>query len=155
MRKGGKVLRKPISLFLSVVMVIIPFILNAQETISEKKAKAVVQAEADAEGDVNTAKWFGAGCLFKVFRVGAAYLLAPSLNETRILGKSPEYVRAYTKAYKENAKSSTGKWVLVGLGVIACVAGTILLISFIKAINEEAKETYTCLGGKGWCFGGN
>lgn len=39
-------------------MLFIPLIVNAQETISEEKAKAVEQAEADAESDVDTAKWF-------------------------------------------------------------------------------------------------
>ena len=124
MRKGGKVLRKSISLFLSVVMLFIPLIVNAQETINEEKAKAV-QAEADAESDVNTAKWFGAGCLFKVFRVGAVYLLAPSLNETRILGKSPEYVRAYTKAYNDKKKSWSMEKRIGCCVIAACVVGVI------------------------------
>ena len=51
-------MRKSISLFLSVVMLFIPLIVNAQETISEEKAKAVEQAEADAESDVDTASCF-------------------------------------------------------------------------------------------------
>lgn len=145
MRKGGKVLRKSISLFLSVVMVIIPFILNAQETISEEKTKAISQAEVDAENDVKMVLWPGASCLFKVFGVGATYLMALSPNETRILGKSPEYVRAYTKAYNDKTKS----WSMekrIGCCVIAVVAvgvvGCILIrnwgwVRLILEISEE------------------
>lgn len=39
-------------------MLFIPLIVNAQETISEEKAKAVEQVEADAESDVDTASCF-------------------------------------------------------------------------------------------------
>lgn len=64
--------RKSISLFLSVVMLFIPLIVNAQETISEEKAKAVEQAEADAESDVDTAKWLMSGCLLNYLAVEKA-----------------------------------------------------------------------------------
>lgn len=129
---------KSISLFLSVVMVIIPFILNAQETISEEKAKAISQAEVDAENDVKMVWWPGASCLFKVFGVGAAYLMALSPNETRILGKSPEYVRAYTKAYKENAKSS--QWIGVCCTVLTVAGALIAVYLIMDWIIERSKK---------------
>lgn len=50
--------RKSISLFLSVVMLFIPLIVNAQETISEEIVEAIEQTEADADSDVDTASCF-------------------------------------------------------------------------------------------------
>ena len=125
--------KKSISLFLSVVMVFIPFMVNAQETISEEIAQAIAQAEADAESDINTLLWIGAGCFFSFLGVGAAYLIAPNPKVTRLLGKSPEYVATYTEAYKKKGKSLQGRCALLG-----CVLGLpIAILSFLLTLRIE------------------
>lgn len=128
MRKGGKVLRKPISLFLVFVIVVIPIFVNAQAKASDEIAQAISQAEADAKSDVNKIVWIGAGCFFYVFGVGAAYLLSPSPKATRLLGKSPEYVKAYIKYYKKKARFLRLVYATGG----CVVATTLLTISVLS-----------------------
>lgn len=74
-------MRKSISLFLSVVMLFIPLIVNAQETISEEKAKAVEQVEADAESDVDTASCFVISTINVVVVIIAVKKVSPCLSD--------------------------------------------------------------------------
>lgn len=67
--------------------------------------QAVIQAKIDAVSDANkNSMWYGAGFLFGVFGVGAAYVATPSIPTTRLIGKPPEYVIFYSDAYKEAAR---------------------------------------------------
>ena len=61
-------------------------------------AAARRDAIADAQRD-NT--WYGAGFLFGVFGVGAAYVMTPQVPPVNLLGKSPEYVIFYADAYQQ------------------------------------------------------
>jgi len=126
------VVRKSISLFLSVVMLFIPLIVNAQEIISEEKAKAVEQAEADAEIDVNTAKWMMSGCLLNYLAVEKAHKSALSPDPSGFLGKSPEYVKVYTKAYKEKAQAIQARYAMVGCFIISTISAVVVIIAVKK-----------------------
>lgn len=122
-------LKKSISLFLVFVMVVIPIIVNAQAKASDEIAQAISQAKADAKSDVNKIVWIGTGCIFTFFGVGAAYLLSPSPKATRLLGKSPEYVKAYIKYYKKKARfirlvyATGGCVVITTLFIISALTG--------------------------------
>ena len=73
---------------------------------------AKVDAEFDAEDDVNTALWLGAGgilgtagsCLLGAVAVGGAYVYQPIPSAERLLGKSAEYVSFYTDTYKASVR---------------------------------------------------
>lgn len=116
-------IKKFTSLFLAVMMFVFPIVVNAQAT-----ADAIAQAQVDASSDVNGMLWMGAGCLFGILGVGAAYIIEPSPKATRLLGKSPEYVAAYTDAYKNKAKSvqTSNAW-------IGCLGGTALYLLLLLA----------------------
>lgn len=91
--------------------------------LAEDAGDACMQAQIDAERDVNTPLWLGAGCLFGIFGVGAAYLIEPSPSAIGLMGKSSEYVMVYTDCYKDKGRSvQTNKALigcLVGAGVYA------------------------------------
>ena len=113
-----------------------PFLVLAQQA---EMAEARVDAERDAKTDVNGTLWLGAGCLFNWVGVAAAYLTNPSSPPaSRLIGKSPEYVSAYTDAYKAKGKSiQTSKaW----LGLLVNVAA-IVVISALSAAAAESNDT--------------
>jgi len=108
--------KKFISLLLTVLMLAIPLLVNAQEA-----SQAMAQAQVDASNDVSGCLWLGGGFLFGPIVVGAAYVIETSPSATRFLGKSPEYVATYTDAYKKKARSIQTTNALIG-----CLASSVL-----------------------------
>lgn len=118
--------------------------LNAQPV-----AEAIAQAERDAKADVNEYLWFGAGFFLGVIGVLLAYLAPPSPPAVRLIGKSPEYVAAYTDAYKSAATREKGTAAIIGCGTCAVlyIILYVLYIAFIvAAIGAGAGATYFPLG---------
>lgn len=69
-------------------------------------AQAISDAKIHAATDAKTDSiWYGAGFLFGVFGIGAAYVVTPSVPPMRMLGKTPEYVVFYTDAYQKAMKT--------------------------------------------------
>ena len=116
-------LSKIFILFLSLCIATFPMLANAQEM-----GQAIMQAQMDAAVDVNGCLWMGGGFLFGIFAVGAAYVIEPSPRAARLLGKSPEFVAAYTDAYRQKAKG-----IQVTNSVIGCIGGAILYVIIISA----------------------
>ena len=63
-----------------------------------------IQAAIDAQNDVNGTLWYGAGCLFGLFGVGASYLVEPNPNAFKLAGKTSDYASIYTGCYRLEAK---------------------------------------------------
>ena len=63
-----------------------------------------IQAAIDAQNDVNGALWYGAGCLFGIFGVGASYVVEPNPNAFKLAGKTSDYASIYTGCYRLEAK---------------------------------------------------
>ncbi len=116
--------KKLVSLFLAFCIFIVPCLLNAQEV-----GQAVGQAQMDAVVDVNGCLWMGGGFLFALFAIGAAYVIVPSPRAARLLGKSPEYVAAYTNTYIQKARS-----IQVTNSVIGCLGGVVLYVIVLTTI---------------------
>jgi len=76
-----------------------------------------MDGERDGKADVNQWLWLGAGCLFNLLGVGAAYLIVPSAPASRLLGKSAEYTATYTEAYQNGARNVQVKNALIGCGI--------------------------------------
>ncbi len=90
---------------------------------AQSAQRACMQAEMDAEADVNKVLWIAAGFFLGLLGVGAAYVLEPDPPASNLLGKSPEYVAVYTDCYKRKGKS-----VQVKNAVIGCVLGNLLYV---------------------------
>ena len=89
-----------------------PFVTIAQQNFVQ--AEAATAAEADANKDVNKLLCFSVGCVFSALfflptpygyllpptGIIGSYSYRPSPPPSRLIGKSPEYVDAYTSAYQ-------------------------------------------------------
>ncbi len=93
-----------------------PVVVSAQSM-----QQACVQAQADAERDVNGVLWMAAGFFFGLLGIGAAYVIEPDPPATKLMGKNPEYVAAYTDCYKRAGRDIQVKKALTG-----CVASAVL-----------------------------
>uniref|UniRef100_A0A7C2PLG9 Uncharacterized protein n=1 Tax=candidate division WOR-3 bacterium TaxID=2052148 RepID=A0A7C2PLG9_UNCW3 len=118
-----KVLKYVITGIMAFGFIANPIVLNAAQ--SEEIANACRQAEFDAQRDVNGTLWLGAGCLFGLLGVGAAYIFEPSPPASRLLGKSPEYVASYTDCYKAAAKK-----IQTNNAIKGCVISGVLYIAW-------------------------
>ncbi len=104
----------------------------------EELKNARAYAEAVAKDKVAAQTWVAAGLLLGPIGVLFAYATTPSLPESYLVGKSPEYVEAFTDAYTEKGKSIQRSRALQG-----CVAGVVvggcvyLMISTTLKIFEE------------------
>ncbi len=96
-------------------MVGAPVVLQAQAT------EACMQAEADVRRDVNGTLWIVAGFFFGLLGIGAAYIIEPDPPMSRLVGKDPGYVAAYTDCYKR-----AGRSIQVNKALIGCVASAVL-----------------------------
>jgi hypothetical protein len=104
---------------------------TSSNTMSNTIGTAQVDATADAKTAIDGTLWYFAGCC--IIGVILAYAIEPSPPATRLLGKSPDYVYAYTDAYKHAGKriQTSKAWtgcattvvVYLLIDVIALVAG--------------------------------
>ena len=102
----------------------------------QMQTEACAAAERDATMDTNTTLWFIAGCCGGLTGLLISYIYAPSPPATRLLGKSPEYVAAYTDCYKAKAKKIQSSKALTGCFVSAA-AYVVYIVLVIAAAGEE------------------
>lgn len=107
-------MKKLISSTLAILIIAVPLSLAGEE------ANPCVQAKIDAERDTDKLLWTALGCVFGCLGVGAAYVIEASPEAMSLVGKSPEYVAAYTDCYKEKGRSIQTNKALVG-----CLIGTL------------------------------
>jgi uncharacterized membrane protein YfcA len=106
--------RKLMVVALAFAVIAAPVLAQSSETDTARMA-----AEADAKSDVSTLLWMGAGFLFNLLGVGAAYIIVPSPPASRLLGKSSEYVAVYTDSYQSAARNVQVKNALIGCAISA------------------------------------
>ena len=82
-----------------------------------------------ARMNINGTLWLTAGCL-SVGTLGLgvlfAYVIESNPSATMLLGKSPEYVAAYTDAYK-----ATGKSIQTGKAWTGCILGALIYVGLV------------------------
>ena len=121
-------------LFMAVLIFSMPFVTLAQQNSGQ--AEAMITAEQDANKDVNKPFWVGAGCLlsgaslflptpFEYIMPPAGaigtYFYRPAPPPARLIGKSPEYITAYTSVYQLKRGDIQARWTSVGCLVIGAV----------------------------------
>ncbi|MCK4225846.1 hypothetical protein KAX29_03035 [candidate division WOR-3 bacterium] len=116
---------KKVLLVFMVLIILTPTISIAQ---TSEIGDACDQAKRDANEDANRVLWYGGGCLFGIFAVGAAYVIEPSPPATRLIGKSSEYVAVYTDCYIAKKKSIRGMSALGGCALFLAIYSLVLLL---------------------------
>ncbi len=121
----------------SFLNLIIPIQLLSQELQAEQIAR--MNANRAADRDVNKACWFGAG--MTVIGAGIA-VVWPSATPDPIAfsGKSPDYVRAYTNAYKSRVKKNQTVFSILGCATTLTVAGCALLMVELNQSCQDWNE---------------
>ena len=85
------------------VMVVLVFSMSVAALAQQNSEllEAVIAAEQDAKADVDQSSWWFRGCIL----IGVGAYEAPQPPAARLVGKSPEYVEAYTQAYKQKVEN--------------------------------------------------
>ena len=125
-------------LLMVVLIFSIPFVSFSQQNsvILEARVAAEQDAEADANKDVSKLLCFSAGCVLSaVFFLPSpyGYLLPPAgiigsysyrpgPPPSRLIGKSPEYISAYTTTYKSKRGNIQALWTSAG-----CLTGCVVI----------------------------
>ena len=125
-----------------------PLVTMAQQ--SSVQAEAITAAEQDANKDVNKPLWFGAGCILSGLfflqepfgyiappaGIVGTYFYRPAPPPSRLIGKSPEYVDAYTSAYQLKRGSIQAQWASAGcLG--GCLTVTAVILVALNALRSK------------------
>jgi hypothetical protein len=122
------------------------FLIPARDTwtaAQDHPAPAAVTKEKDYEGapadgrydasrQVARAKWTACGCAGVYFGAAASLLFVASPRAERLLGKSPEYVMLYTRAYKKAMRGHQFRWAALGCATTSC-----LVTAFVIAVNSD------------------
>ena len=116
---------KRVVVILALLALVVPFFAQSDDVTTE----ACTDAKLDAQRDINTTLWMGAGCLFGLLGVGAAYVIEPSPPASRLLGKPSDYVAIYTDCYKDEGKSIQTKAAVKG-----CVVGALVELALYLAL---------------------
>jgi len=123
-----------IAVVMSFVVFATPILAQQGEITAGRMA-----GEQAARANTNGMLWMAIGCVGSWVGVAAAYIYEPSPPATPLLGKSPEYVAAYTDAYKATAKNvQTGK---VWTGCI--ISAVLYTVSYVLLFAAAAATTDT------------
>jgi hypothetical protein len=116
--------KKMLCVTLALLFIALP--LMAQQPSDGGYAQGRVDGQRDGHGN---AVWGLAGCLLDWIGILVAYLVAPSVPGTALMGKSPEYIQGYTEAYQSKSKLQNAEWAAGG-----CVIGTIGWVALYFAL---------------------
>ena len=129
--------KKTVSLYLALIILTIPLLSQVDQ---KEMLEAKMQAEMDAKRDVNKAIWFIVGCAGSIIGLLVAQVITASPPQATLLGKSPEYVAAYSDTYVIKMKKLRTTWSLYGCGVSVALWGVAILVLF--AAEEELVSSY-------------
>jgi hypothetical protein len=105
--------------------------LFAQET-----STACSDAERQATTDVSGGTWFAIGCLAGFIGWLIAYSMDTNPPAASLVGKSPEYVAAYSDCYKKKAKGIKSNRALVGC-LISTGAALIIDVAVLASSSSD------------------
>ena len=129
-----KVLKQKFFVAIAVIMSFVVFvtpILAQQDDIMAGRIAGEQAAKANTSGIM----WMALGCIGPVGLI-IALVYEPNPSATQLLGKSPEYVAAYTDAYRETAKHVQTNKALTGCIVTCSVIAVyyVLLITLFATV---------------------
>ena len=117
---------------IAVIMSFMVFALPILAQMDDMQA-GLMDGQRDAQANTNRTLWLAAGCLGGWIGLAAAYFMEPNPPATSLLGKSPEYVAAYTDSYRQTAKQlQTGKaWTGFITGAIVSAGCTCIYVAAV------------------------
>ena len=135
---------------------LIPFNILAQQAPVELQAK--IDAESDANKDVNKLIWFGAGCILSgliliplpgkntscfllPLGITGSYFYRPSPPHERFIGKPPVYVDTYTSTYKSERGNIQASMSAIGCVTGCGLIGRTLFVIGLTLLDEVQQET--------------
>ena len=104
---------------------------------------------AAAKDDASFPMWYGVGCMFNIFGVGAGYLIVPKPSHERLMGKPMEYVWAYSESYRSTRRSLQTRYALFGCLTFGAIAVTSVAVMSTQA--EEGCSSYDWSCGTSGC----
>jgi hypothetical protein len=111
-------------------------------------AQAMQDGKADANANLSGVLWFVAGFFLSWIGILLGYLLAPTPDGVRLIGKSPTYVSAYTASYQSEGKSFQGIHAVYGCvtsAVIEIVAGIVVVVVEVAVVGSALASSGGCL----------
>ena len=118
-----------VAVVMSLMVIAVPILAQQSDLVAGRMA-----GEQSARAATNGNLWLAAGCLAGIVGVVIAYVVEQNPPATALLGKSPEYVAAYTDGYRMTAaRIQTGKaWT-------GCIVGTVIYVGLavLAAAAEE------------------
>lgn len=140
----SKLLPKPIfsgvALILALLLICIPFQANLYSQDAQEVQTACLDGERQAQSDINGGTWFIIGCLAGLI----GYLIAlsePNPPATQLLGKSPDYVAAYTDCYRRKGKDIKSKKALTGCLIGTLASAVVWTIVIVAAADESSSSS--------------
>lgn len=124
-------------LVLSLIFLLISTPILAQND----RAQGLADGERDARSQVNKTTWIIAGCLTGGFSYLYPDLFAYNVPQSRLVGKSPEYIAAFTDSYLDTRKSIIHSGSCIG-GVIYWGACIIYVVVVAAAASTSTTSTY-------------
>lgn len=128
-------------LHISVILITV-FVLDMSQVASAQTSEveqATADARRDAELNVSPLAWGSAGLVCGFFAPIYAYVALPEIPVGALLGKSPEYVDAYTLVYQENARRRRLQASVIGCA-IASAASSVAYYLFVLPNQENGSQ---------------
>ena len=122
------------AIFHTLVIFMVVFVLGmSQVTVAQQVSEmqqATKDARRDAEQNVSPFTWAFAGFACGCFAPTYAFFATPEIPVGALLGKTPAYVDAYTRVYRQNAKRRR-----IRASVIGCAIGSaVSTLSFYLSV---------------------
>jgi hypothetical protein len=130
-----KVLKQKFFVTIAAVMSFVVFVTPILAQQDDFMAGRIA-GEQSARANTSGMAWMAIGCIGGLLGVIVAYVYEPNPSITMLLGKSPEYVAAYTDAYKSAAKNTQTSKAWVG-----CIASTLLSVVYIVLVVAATEDT--------------
>lgn len=122
---------------ISITMLLIHGIVYAQQAVNSAQLtthqqqllvkQAIFDANVDVRQQVSGMNWFLAGVFCQVWALGYVVLDTPQVSPKRLLGKSPDYITAYTAEYQRKAKNKRIQRTCLGLVTLYSLVGLIVM----------------------------
>ncbi|MEW6455799.1 MAG: hypothetical protein AB1410_03675 [Acidobacteriota bacterium] len=138
--KTFSVWEKWLSLGLAVLIISLPVMADQIVARTEEQRQAITEAEKQAEMDANKWTFFVLGLIGTAVTLLIVNFIEPKPPQSSLLGKSQEYVAAYTDAYVRKVKNIRLNYTLYG-----CLTGTatwVIFYALVIAAAVSETETY-------------